>query len=60
MQRICALLVLSGAAAAAYGQAPSFLGLGDLPGGMFKSWANAVSADGRVVVGHGPRPARRS
>lgn len=27
--------------------------LGDLPGGAFDSHANAVSSDGRVVVGHG-------
>lgn len=31
--------------------AASFRGLGDLPGGAFASWAAAVSADGRVVVG---------
>ncbi len=30
---------------------PSFQGLGDLPGPYFFSQANAVSADGRVVVG---------
>lgn len=30
---------------------PIFTGLGDLPGGPFVSRANAVSADGRVVVG---------
>ena len=31
--------------------APSFQGLGDLPGGTFYSQAYGVSADGRVVVG---------
>jgi len=29
----------------------TFSGLGDLPGGSFESAANAVSADGRVIVG---------
>jgi len=29
----------------------SAIGLGDLPGGQFYSWANDVSADGSVVVG---------
>ena len=29
-----------------------FMGLGDLPGGRVASFANAVSADGSVVVGH--------
>ena len=32
-------------------QAASFSGLGDLPGGTFRSFANAVSANGSVVVG---------
>lgn len=31
----------------------TFEGLGDLPGGNFESYANAVSADGSVVVGSG-------
>ena len=31
--------------------AASFMGLGDLPGGDIESTANAVSADGLVVVG---------
>lgn len=31
--------------------AATFQGLGDLPGGDFASWAAAVSADGKVVVG---------
>ena len=35
------------------GITPSFQGLGDLPGGSFNSAANAVSADGSVVVGQG-------
>lgn len=29
------------------------VGLGDLPGGLFQSWANDVSGDGSVVVGLG-------
>ncbi|KPJ71743.1 MAG: hypothetical protein AMS14_08970 [Planctomycetes bacterium DG_20] len=33
------------------GAPASFRGLGDLPGGAFRSTAAAVSADGRVVVG---------
>lgn len=47
------MLGVAGAAASAFGQASSFQGLGDLPGGNFSSWATAVSADGQVVVGHG-------
>lgn len=34
------------------GNAASFTWLGDLPGGEVKSQATAISADGRVVVGH--------
>lgn len=33
--------------------APTFQGLGDLPGGAFHSHASAVSADGSTVVGSG-------
>lgn len=36
-----------------------FLGLGDLPGGSFRSEANAISSDGTIVVGRsrtGPNP----
>jgi probable HAF family extracellular repeat protein len=33
--------------------APMFMGLGDLPGGIFNSQALAVSADGSTVVGRG-------
>ena len=40
------LLMLAGSAPAA-----EFTGLGDLPGGDFRSTADAVSADGSVVVG---------
>jgi probable HAF family extracellular repeat protein len=32
---------------------PSFQGLGDLPGGAYKSYAYGVSSDGSVVVGYG-------
>ena len=32
--------------------AGSFQGLGDLPGGTFRSYANAVSDDGSTVVGY--------
>lgn len=35
------------------GAPPSFIGLGDLPGGTFDSEALAISADGLVVVGAG-------
>jgi len=31
---------------------PSFQGLGDLPGGPFMSWAEAISGDSTVVVGY--------
>jgi len=34
-----------------YGVAPSFQGLGDLPGGEFESTAHDVSGDGAVAVG---------
>jgi hypothetical protein len=34
-------------------QAASFQGLGDLPGGIFHSLADGVSANGSVVVGRG-------
>ena len=44
----CALAVLWVPAAA---DQPFFMGLGDLPGGAFESFARAVSADGTVVVG---------
>ena len=33
--------------------APSFRGLGDLPGGVYESSATAISADGSTVVGQG-------
>jgi len=35
---------------------PSFMGLGDLPGGIFDSIANDISSDGSVVVGYGDSP----
>jgi probable HAF family extracellular repeat protein len=41
------LVTLSGTADAE----PYFMGLGDLPGGTFSSYATGVSADGSVVVG---------
>lgn len=41
------------------GASASFQGLGDLPGGQFRSRANAVSADGTVVVGQGNTAASR-
>jgi probable HAF family extracellular repeat protein len=34
-------------------QAAKFLGLGDLPGGLFSSFTNGVSANGSVLVGSG-------
>jgi len=37
--------------AGAGGSPPSFQGLGDLPGGIFNSGAEAVSANGSVIVG---------
>ena len=36
-----------------YSQSSSFLGLGDLPGGTFSSYANGVSYDGSIVAGNG-------
>ena len=38
---------------------PFFMGLGDLPGGGFSSFAYGVSADGSVVVGQGLSGIRR-
>ena len=46
------VLILSAGSQTAWGQA-SFTGLGDLPGGVFKSSARGVSSDGSVVVGSG-------
>ena len=39
--------------AAADATASLFMGLGDLPGGGFSSFAYDVSADGSIVVGQG-------
>jgi DNA-binding beta-propeller fold protein YncE/uncharacterized membrane protein len=52
------VLTLAGPPAAAEQESPGaiFLGLGDLPGGGHASVALDVSADGRVVVGHGSTP----
>lgn len=47
-----ALAMFSGHGAAASFD-PYFLPLGDLPGGRHESFANAISRDGRVVVGRG-------
>jgi probable HAF family extracellular repeat protein len=44
-------LAVALAAAAPAAADPFFLGLGDLPGGLFWSSAHGVSADGSVVVG---------
>jgi probable HAF family extracellular repeat protein len=41
-------------------QAGGMVGLGDLPGGRFGSYAQAVSADGSVVVGTSPSAASGS
>jgi len=46
-----ALVALASAQTAV--QAATFTGLGDLSGGVFSSYAYAVSADGSVVVGQG-------
>ena len=48
---LCALATVAAIACVAYGDAPYFMGLGDLPGGSFDSSAFGVSADGSVVVG---------
>jgi len=54
----------AGAASDIYGAKAAFrwergvaIGLGALPGGLFYSWANDVSADGSVVVGWSTRAA---
>jgi probable HAF family extracellular repeat protein len=50
---LCSILIGSALFAALPLRAQvSFTPLGDLPGGRFNSWAWAVSADGRVVVGN--------
>src|SRR5688500_17953703 len=45
------ILSIVGMAEPVVGRAQSCTGVGDLPGGAFRSRANAISADGRVVVG---------
>jgi len=37
---------------AALADPPFFMGMGDLPGGEYESWAGAISGDGQVVFGH--------
>jgi probable HAF family extracellular repeat protein len=49
VQIIIAYVLLLGAPLRA--QEPFFMGLGDLPGGAFQSWASDVSGDGSIVVG---------
>jgi probable HAF family extracellular repeat protein len=44
-------LIVGVAAGPARAQQPFFMGLGDLPGGPFFSWATDVSYDGSVVTG---------
>ncbi|MHC4657220.1 MAG: hypothetical protein ACYS91_19715, partial [Planctomycetota bacterium] len=46
------LILLLGTAGASFAAPASFLGLGDLPGGIFHSWPYGVSSDGSVVVGY--------
>ena len=48
----CAAVLLGSAVSTAYAAA-ILTPLGDLPGGVFNSGANAVSGDGSVVVGTG-------
>jgi probable HAF family extracellular repeat protein len=48
-----AVLWLAAWSAPVHAAQPFFMGLGDLPGGTFNSYATAVSADGSVVVGTG-------
>ncbi len=45
------VLVAGGSPSARGDPVPSFQGLGDLSGGIFKSQANGISADGLTVVG---------
>ena len=52
IQIVC-LAVLAVIGTAAYGGAPSFQGLSDMPGGKYHSIAYAVSPDGTVAVGCG-------
>lgn len=50
IHRVLSTLCVLSALPAAFAQAV-FMGLGDLPGGDFESYAASVSANGRVVVG---------
>ncbi len=45
------VVILTGLGWFSPSHAQSFRSLGDLPGGAYQSWANAISADGRVIVG---------
>ncbi len=45
------MIAQAGVSSWASAQNATFHGLGDLPGGTFSSWAEAVSADGTTVVG---------
>jgi len=38
------------------GAVPSFSGLGDLSGGVFRSYAYGISADGQTIAGFGTNP----
>jgi probable HAF family extracellular repeat protein len=49
----CVGLVCFEASTSSFADSPSFMGLGDLPGGTIASYATDVSADGSVVVGKG-------
>jgi uncharacterized membrane protein len=50
--RLCVAVVGIGVSAAcAAADEPFFLELGDLPGGIFVSYAKGISADGRVCIG---------
>lgn len=51
MKTTAVTIVLTCALASIEVNAQSFTGLGDLPGGTFRSSARAVSADGRFIVG---------
>ena len=46
------VFLCGGLTATLQARTPSFQGLGDLPGGEFRSHAKAVSGDGLVVVGY--------
>lgn len=51
MKRILSVIVLYSFLSISANAGPVFMGLGDLPGGDYRSRANAISSDGTTIVG---------